>query len=186
MSVRAANGRVVIAGGGPAASAAAFRLCSLGLKPVLLVTSARTPPGVEAISESAFPLLLEFGLESAARQAGAVVREGLGSAWGNERVLRRGHWMYVDRAAFAHAMLTLAREGGAQVEKCASLPPLRSARNGVTVELAGREEFFDAAIDATGRSAVWSRPVSRWGRAVAAARSFHNGRTPLCGSGGSP
>jgi 2-polyprenyl-6-methoxyphenol hydroxylase-like FAD-dependent oxidoreductase len=159
--------RVVIAGGGPAASAAALRLCALGIQPLLLLGKGRTPRGTEAISEAAMPLLAKAGLADAAQRAGGVLREGFEVNWGQQRSVRRGRWLCLDRAAFAQAALDAAQQHGTEFRTVAALPGLRQIDGGVSLSIDGSEVIFDAAIDATGRSAVWSRPAARLGNSVA-------------------
>lgn len=85
--------------------------------------------------------MLEIGIRAAARQAGAVVREGFTAVWSNKHIGRPGHWMYVERAAFAQAALALVRNRGIEVHSFSALPPLAAMDNGVAVFMAGAWHF---------------------------------------------
>jgi hypothetical protein len=147
-------GGIFIAGDGIAAAAVALRLLSLGYVPRLVTLGRVITEGMEAIPEAAFPLITELGLHDAVAEAGGRIVEGFENAWvPSAPVLRPGRWLYVERKAFASAAIRVALARGAQVSVVKRLPPV--PRHCLT------------AVDATGRSAAWSRPIRRQGNQVA-------------------
>jgi flavin-dependent dehydrogenase len=159
---------VLIGGAGIAAAASALRLCALGFRPLMLATSRRILPGVEAIPEAAYTLFKALGVEHVLWEAGAVLVEGFENRWDpGKPMLRSGHWIHVDRERLARAAVREAVKRGADFQVCRKLPQLRQQADSVCASYDGAEFPFDAAIDATGRSAVWSRPIRRRGRQVA-------------------
>lgn len=159
---------VLIGGAGIAAAASALRLCALGFRPLMLATTCNRLSGVEAIPEAAYPLFAALGAEHVLQEAGAVLVEGLENHWDLGRpTLRSGHWIHVDRDRLARAAVRKAVERGTVFQVCRKLPQLRQEGDSVCATYDGACFRFAAAIDATGRSAVWSRPVRRRGRQVA-------------------
>ncbi len=144
---------VVIAGTGIAAAATALRLVSLGFLPRLVSLGRVMTPGIEAVPEGAFPLIAELGLEEAVSRAGGRIAEGFENAWTPAPVVLPGKWLYVERSAFAVAAIEHALARGARITHAKTLP-------------AAPGDSF-AAVDATGRSAAWSRPIRRHGNQVA-------------------
>jgi flavin-dependent dehydrogenase len=175
------HGDVLIGGAGIAAAAAAVRLCSLGFWPHILATNSRILPGAEAIPESGLALFAELGMEDILAQAGREVAEGFENDW-NERkkVLRPGRWIHVERSALAKAAIQEAVKRGALLSICKSLPALEIGSDSVVIAHQGTRHHFAAAIDATGRLAVWSRPIRRIGNQVADIFSVF-GESPLRG-----
>ena len=155
MSIENNNiGGIFIAGEGIAAASVALRLLSQGYVPRLVTLGRVITEGMEAIPEAAFSLLAELGLEDAVAQAGGRIVEGFENAWvPGAPVLRPGRWLHVERKAFAAAAIRLALVRGAQVSMVKRLPPV--------------PKRCLAAVDATGRSAAWSRPIRRQGNQVA-------------------
>jgi flavin-dependent dehydrogenase len=159
---------VLIGGGGIAASAAAIRLCGMGFRPLLAVVVVPSVGGIEAIPESAWPLVSELGLSGALQTANAEIVEGFENHWFPDvPATLPGRWIHVDRGRFAAAALREAIRRGARVRSLAALPPLAMMPDSVVCVLDGHEMRFGAAIDATGRAAVWSRPVHREESSVA-------------------
>ena len=112
--------------------------------------------GAEAIAQPACELLAELGLDTALGAAGAEVVDGFENAWDESEVqVKPGRWVHVDRRALADRALEEAVRRGALVDQRATLP--RWDNNFP----------FLATIDATGRSAAWSRPIRRVGNEVA-------------------
>lgn len=72
--------------------------------------------------------------------------------------------LHVDRLALRREALSEAAARGAEIRTLALLPALPTTSD-EAVDCAG-ERFF-AALDATGRCAIWARPVLRLGRAYA-------------------
>jgi len=147
-------GEIIIAGAGIAAAATALRLISLGFAPRLLSISRPILPGVEAIPEAAFSLITELGLDGAVARAGGRIVEGFENAWvPSAPALRQGRWLHVERSAFASAAIDEAISRGAGRSIVERLPSVPSR--------------CIAAVDATGRSAAWSRPIRRRGKQAA-------------------
>ena len=159
---------VLIGGAGVAAAAVAVRLCALGFRPLILATRSRILAGVEAIPEVALPLFEELGIGHILHQADALVVEGFENHWrAGEPMLRPGRWIHVERALLAKAAMRHALEQGAVLRLCQSLPKLVGSDSVCIINDAGPRLSLEAVIDATGRSAVWSRPIRRRGRQLA-------------------
>jgi 2-polyprenyl-6-methoxyphenol hydroxylase-like FAD-dependent oxidoreductase len=60
-----------------------------------------------------------------------------------------------------------ARTRGAVVEELAERPVISGSGRTVEVTVAGKTREFDVAIDASGRAAIWSRPIRRVGHLIA-------------------
>jgi flavin-dependent dehydrogenase len=116
----------------------------------------------EAIPAAALPLLEALGLGDLVRQIGVPIN-GL-ETWldGQNSFHRDDLFLLIDRAEFAKRMLDAAILRGAATEVIGRLPGLthRDERR-VCLAGAGRVQEFEAAIDATGRAALWSRPLNR-------------------------
>ncbi len=159
---------VLIGGAGIAAASAAIRLLALGFRPLLLATKGHITPGIEAIPEAAMAMFAELGIENVIREAGGVLVEGFENHWQEEDpVVRSGRWIHLDRSMLAKAAMREAVRRGAILHLCKALPPLTYGPTSACITLDGMPMDFEAAIDATGRSAVWSRPITRRGTQVA-------------------
>jgi flavin-dependent dehydrogenase len=159
---------VVIGGAGIAATAVALRLCNIGFRPLLLGTPARIFPGIEAVPAVVCQLFEELGMQQILRQIGATVVEGFENNWYlGAPVLHLGQWIHVERRRLAEAALREALRRGASLRICGSLPKLSILSDSVSIVHGGTQLRFEAAIDATGRSAVWSRPIRRLGSQLA-------------------
>jgi flavin-dependent dehydrogenase len=159
---------VLIGGAGIAAAASALRLCALGFRPLMLATTRDIVSGVEAIPDSAWPLFAELEAEQVLRDAGASLVEGFENHWDPERpTLRPGCWIHVAREKLARAAVREAVRRGTVVQLCRSLPKLCQEHDTICSTYDGSSFRFEAAIDATGRSAVWSRPIRRSGGQIA-------------------
>ncbi len=144
----------MIAGSGIAAAATALRLVSLGFLPRLISLGRPITPGLEAVPEAAFPLIADLDLDRAVALAGGKIVEGFENAWTpSAPILRPGRWLHVERSSFAAAAIQEAVTRGARLSIVKTLPPAPN--------------HCLAAVDATGRSAVWSRPIRRRGDQVA-------------------
>jgi flavin-dependent dehydrogenase len=162
-----ANVEVVIAGGGPAAAAAAVSLASSGIGVLMLVALRRTFRMAEAMPAGALQLLEALGMADLVRRIGVPVK-GLENWWDAENPFtRQDPYVLVDRAEFATRMLEAAVLSGVAVEKVTQRPYLIPRGDCVVVEVAGRAREFEAAVDATGRAAIWSRPIKRAHKSIA-------------------
>lgn len=168
---------VLIAGTGVAASALACVLRDSGFG-VVLLSRGRGGAGrggtgrgvVEALPEATVRLFAEIGLSAELAGAGAVAVEGFDNAYGPGPAHRlEGMWTHVDRSRLARQCLLAARRRGALELPVAGLGrPVAAAGSGVRVRVRDGWLRGFAAVDATGRAARWSRPVSRAGAGSAA------------------
>jgi hypothetical protein len=158
---------VIIAGVGIAASACALRLADGGFHPFLLTRDLETAGGFEAIGEPCWPLIQDLSLGSALEEGGPEIVTGFENGWEPaDRQQKPRKWAHVDRRAFATAALREAVRRGATVLRVRVMAPLRMDQEGVHAQIDGQLRQFAAAVDATGRSAAWSRPIVRQGRDV--------------------
>jgi flavin-dependent dehydrogenase len=169
--VREEARHVVIAGTGASASLLALELLRHRFAVTLLARpSGHLAPGIEALSEGALLLLRERGLADVLRRAGTVVVRGFENGWESPHAPRllEGWWAHVERTALARALLEEAVRWGARVREAEApaRPVAAPGGRGLLIETMGLEAF--AAVDATGRTAFWSRPVRRAGQSVAA------------------
>jgi hypothetical protein len=157
---------VVIAGTGFAAACAALRLLALGFCPVLLQSSrVRDLEGVEILPAAMADQLALLGLRAVLARAGASLAEGVDVSWGrSDDGAHRYRTLHIDRLALRREALVEATARGAEIRSIAHVPAL-SASRGEWVDCVG-QRFF-AALDATGRRAVWAHPVERLGRTCA-------------------
>jgi len=165
--MRSADFSVLVGGTGIAAAATSLRLIKLGVQPLIVCTSSPIQAGIEAIPEVALPLFAELGMLEVLRSARTTLVDGFENNWDDKKIVRSGLWLHVDRRRLAEAAIREAVRQGATLRTVPSLPKLTHANKAVVADLDGRERQFDAAIDATGRSAVWSRPTRRLGMQVA-------------------
>jgi hypothetical protein len=155
---------VLIGGAGIAAAAAAVRLCTLGFRPLILVTRTRILSGIEAIPEAALPLFDELGMGHILWQANGLLVKGFENHWrASQPALRSDRWIHAERKLLAEVAIHHAVKQGAVLRLCEFLPRLVRA-DSFRIPHEGKVLNFEAAIDATGRSAVWSRPIQRCGR----------------------
>jgi 2-polyprenyl-6-methoxyphenol hydroxylase-like FAD-dependent oxidoreductase len=174
---------VVVAGTGIAASAVASRLIDAGCKVSLL--RRRTPyfPGAEILPPEARAQVEALGWENVLDNAGVVIVEGFENHWNrDEPIVKPGPFLHVERTAMARSALAFVTKRGATVHDVQRLPALKiQDAEYVHLNLDGGVRRFHAAIDATGRSAAWSRPVRRQGRQVADIFAGTPGSTPMRG-----
>src|SRR5205823_1895541 len=141
-----------------AASVLAVRLLALGLRVRLLGCGHPPYEAVEAIPARISPLFTELGLSSVLDRAGAVVVHGFENLLSpGSLTTSRSDYIHVQRRRLAAEVLDAAEAMGASVQKVARLPDLlRDAdRHSISV---GQDKYdFDFVVDATGRSARWSR-----------------------------
>jgi 2-polyprenyl-6-methoxyphenol hydroxylase-like FAD-dependent oxidoreductase len=170
---------VIIAGAGVAGAALAGLLRDRGFGVIVLArcpsrrgAGTGTGPVIEALPEATTRLFAEVGLAGALASAGAVVVEGFDNSYkaGASRRLG-GRWVHVDRIELARLCLTVARRRGVTMLPSAGLSTPVTKGDGVELDVAiggqqARLRAF-AAVDATGRAARWSRPISRAGTQTA-------------------
>lgn len=169
---------VLVGGAGITAAATCIGLCKLGFRPLVLSASRELVPGIEAIPDAALPLFSELGMMSVLKEAQAAAVEGFENHWRlDQQAIRTGRWIHVERTRLAKAAMQEALRRGATVQNCRSLPGLVHEPGAVAIVHEGDRVRFDAAVDATGRSAVWSRPVRHHGRQVADLYAFPAGES---------
>ena len=166
---------VAIAGGGIAASALAMVLRARGFGVVILASRARRAVSVvECIPAATADLLGEIGLGPALYAASPIPVAGMVNRFATSPELVAGQWMHLDRAALAANALMQARRRGATVLRETTAPSAVTAgTNGVEIRTSAGSLRLRAAVDATGRAAVWSRPVTRTRAASAAVHRDH-------------
>ncbi|MFH7026053.1 MAG: NAD(P)/FAD-dependent oxidoreductase [Heteroscytonema crispum UTEX LB 1556] len=173
---------IAIAGVGLAAAAVAMRLLSCGFRPLLLSRGLPHIKGVEAIPESALRLFDALDLTPALQMAGGFWVEGFENAWqGNESAIRPGRYIHVERSSLAQAAIAMVIQQGATVVSSNTIAPLVVEKESVRVMVGGVEQRFAAAIDATGRSALWSRPIKRHQREMSQIFSTNGNESLLRG-----
>jgi FAD-dependent halogenase len=164
---------VVIVGAGPAGSTAAGYLAPLGYR-TLLLERGRFPRHRigESLLPSMMPVLEDFGLVDACREAGFVEKTGATFIWGRSRepwdirfqetpFLPSSVAFHVERSVFDQILLDSARRRGAHVRMNASaLGPLTDGdrvvgltyRDNDTGEI--RSVAADMVVDASGSASV--------------------------------
>ncbi|HET9896588.1 MAG TPA: NAD(P)/FAD-dependent oxidoreductase [Streptosporangiaceae bacterium] len=171
---------VIVIGGGPGGSTAAGYLAKLGHRVLLLERSAFPRHRIgESLLPSMMPVLEDFGLVDACRDAGFVEKTGATFIWGKTRepwfiefkdtdFLPSSFAFHVDRSIFDRILLDHARSAGAEVHHNATA--LRAIRengriegvvyrdNGTDTPKSARSRFV---IDASGSASVIGRDVTK-------------------------
>ncbi|MCC6365137.1 MAG: tryptophan 7-halogenase [Bryobacterales bacterium] len=151
---------VVIAGGGPAGSAAAIWCARHGLRTVLLETQSfpRDRPG-ESLHPGVEPLFRQLGVERAEEAAGFPRYRGHWVSWGGPWRFEEfgsdstGPWLGIQawRATLDSILLEAARGAGVEVlQPCRALAPMREGKRIVGVSSEAGEIRARFTIDATG------------------------------------
>ena len=137
--------------------------CLRQVRPVLLQSPrARDLGGVEILPPAMADQLALLGLGEVLARAGASPAEGVEVIWGrSDDGPHRYRTLHVDRLALRREALVEAMARGAEIRSVVQVPAL-SASRGEWVDCAG--QHFFAALDATGRRAIWAHPVERLGR----------------------
>ena len=141
---------VTVAGCGVAGGFFALRALQLGLKPTLIRVPMLAVGGVEIIPASAGRLLAILELDDVLAALGAGLGDGM-VRWRADGAtdVSPGRSLHVDRQALRAGVVAEAVRRGAQIRDVRRLPPF---------------DPLAVSVDATGRSAAWSRPVVRSGR----------------------
>jgi flavin-dependent dehydrogenase len=175
--------KVVVAGTGVAAAAVASRLIDAGCTVSLLRRPAPSFQGAEILPPEARAQVEALGWNEVFDDADASVVESFENHWNrDEPFVKPGPFLHVERTALARSALNFVAKRGATVHDVQRLPPLGTNNSEVVlVELDGSLRRFDAAIDATGRTAAWSKPVRRQGCQLADVFEGPPGSTPWRG-----
>lgn len=156
--------RAVIAGTGVAGAVVACELRRRGFD-VWMIETPRAPGagGIEAVPEAVIDALASVGLGNVLPRAGAVAVHGFDNAWHDaERPVRiDGRWYHVERRALSRALREAALDRGAQLITLPRVPRLTRTgdRESFRWNDPGLPPVARVAVDATGRTAVWSRPL---------------------------
>jgi hypothetical protein len=159
---------VVIAGGGIAASVVALQLLHYGFSPTIITANLPQLPGAELIPIRTVELFDRIGLGVAVQSADiAEVSEFRTTLASGPSFLKQGRFFSLDRLKLASTALAECVRNGIRVLSCARIRGLQLTGKTAPIKLVGVDHPFFSAIDATGRSAVWSHPTRRLGTTVA-------------------
>ena len=169
----------IIVGGGPAGSTAAGYLARHGHRTLLLEKSQFPRHRVgESLLPSMMPVLEDFGLVDACRQAGFVEKTGATFIWGRTKepwdirfgdtpFLPSGFAFHVERSIFDQILLDHARRSGTEVHMNATvLEPLRDGDRvtGVTYRdddsSTTKTAHAKFVVDASGSASIVGRRVT--------------------------
>lgn len=168
---------VAIAGGGPAAAAAALQLARAGARAIVIERGDDDgdKPG-ESLAPDAKPLLERLGIWDDLARDGHLPCHGNRSAWGSDRVDAQpflfspyGHGWHLDRRAFERRLNERAREAGATRVTGTSVTAVDRDAGTWRLTCRGALDEVEAAflVDATGRA-------SRMARLLGARRVIHH------------
>lgn len=157
---------VLVAGAGPAGSAAAIVLGLAGLRVALIGRASMGERAGESLSPAAPALLGKLGVRERFLADGHLVCSSTASVWGGDEIVwrdalrdPRGPSYHVDRALFERMLRARAAEAGAMVIE-AEAPRVLQREGGVFAAVGeGRCPSFSArfVVDATGRAASFAR-----------------------------
>lgn len=155
---------VVIAGAGIAAALTALCLLNFKFRPLILARRLPIVRGAEAIPASVLRWQDFIDIAGLLRKAGAVAARGFEVDFGGQENFGKPEPVFhVERIALARAALSLAVERGANLGYLEKPPVPHCTDDSVEVVSGNYAGKFQFAVDATGRSAFWSRPVARGG-----------------------
>ncbi len=160
---------VVVAGAGPAGSAAAIVLARAGHRVLLADPRAGAPPRFkigETVPAIVAAALRDLGIGADRIDASGAIRcTGTAAAWGGGPLLRRdaiadpyGHGWHVDRPRFDALLLAKARDAGAQVRR-ARVTVRAVDEHAVRVHVGAEEVSCRWIVDASGRQAAIARSL---------------------------
>jgi flavin-dependent dehydrogenase len=161
---------VLVAGGGPAGSAAAIALAQAGRRVVLadapVADRDRLKVG-ESLPPAARPLLMDLGLLETVESGGHLRSCATSAAWGSTRLVANdfvfdpnGHGWHLDRQRFDRSLRVVAAGAGVDVRVGATASVCGRWVRGWRVGLGDRGEVHARAlVDATGRRAALARAI---------------------------
>jgi flavin-dependent dehydrogenase len=171
--VRPRDFDVVVAGGGPAGSAAAITLARAGRRVLLADLCSKRSPALkigETLPAVAAAVLRDLGLHERIERAGvAIPSAGTSAAWGGEQPLENdaiidphGHGWHLDRVRFDAWLREQARAAGVQLceGRVAAEHAVARLDDRVAVQVVGEQERTIGCrwlVDATGRRAAIAR-----------------------------
>ncbi len=158
----------VVAGGGPAASAAALALARAGRRVLLVGAEPAAPPVGEALPPVGRALLGEMGLLQGFLEGGHAPSPGNASAWGSPELATHdfvfglhGHGWHLHRARFDAGLRAAAESAGADVLAPARVVGAARTEDGWRVRVAAGGHAVEVpcewVVDATGRGAWVAR-----------------------------
>ncbi|MDQ1699756.1 MAG: hypothetical protein QOG34_1619 [Frankiaceae bacterium] len=159
----------VVAGGGPAGSAAAIALARRGARVALADAGAQDARVGEALPPAVRPLLRDLGVLERFEAEGHLPSHGTTAAWGGEQLDHdfvldpNGSGWHLDRSRFDAFLRDEAERAGATLLQGVRMRSAQRASGGwkVTAESGGARERVvlrsAALVDATGRSAALAR-----------------------------
>jgi hypothetical protein len=160
--------KVVISGGGIAASVMALRLLHYGFSPTIITSNLPPLPGAELIPIRTVELFSRIGLDLALQCAEMrEISEFRTTFASGSSFVKQGTFFSLDRLKLASTALAECVRKGVQVLHYAHIRGLQTSAKTASVRLFGEDHTFFSAVDATGRSAVWSHPIRRFGTTVA-------------------
>jgi flavin-dependent dehydrogenase len=154
--------RVVIGGVGLSAGMLALRLRAFGFSVLLIDTGLRPYSAVESVPSAVLRGLWDLGLKECLSEAMTEKTSQFENRLGPDPVITGVEYAFVNRTRLAQSLLRRAIRSGAELRREKRLSQIMVG----TTEVLFMEAPFDFAVDATGRSAVWSRPLCRSGREV--------------------
>ncbi len=158
---------VAIAGGGPAAAAAALQLARAGARTIVVERGddRGDKPG-ESLAPAAKPLLERLGVWNDLARDGHVPCHGNRSAWGSDRIDELpfvfspyGHGWHLDRRRFERRLHERACDAGAARVTNTSVTGVERIERGWRLTCRGALEHVEAKflLDATGRASRIAR-----------------------------
>ena len=160
---------VIVAGGGPAGSAAALCLARAGHSVAILERSDYGTPRVgETLPGAAKAPLAQLGLWGSFLEQTPASSPAIHSAWGTETLREQDHFYnpygagwHIDRSRFERMIVSSARDAGAKLITGAQVSSCESDHSGCTVgvNIVGVRSSLCARVvlDATGRSSALAR-----------------------------
>ena len=159
---------VLVAGGGPAGSAAAITLARAGLDVLLADATSSTAQQLkigESLPPAARPLLDDLGLIDRPQASEHLPSYGIACAWNSSRVFDRdfvfdphGHGWHLHRNGFDRSLRQAAADAGVDVREGVKVRSCEWGNGNWRVHLGdGHTARASALIDATGRRASVSR-----------------------------
>ncbi len=151
----------MILGGGVAASSLAIGLLAFDIRPTLLHRRLPEIAMAEALPAAAMSLLEALDLTPVVSRSASITHE-LDNRWRSAGPIQRDHPLIaIDRKEFAQDLRNEAVRRGARIFEITYRARLVPDNRGVMVAMDSGTASFDFAVDASGRAAAWSQPITR-------------------------